>query len=107
MIVAEIPDELAQAFHQHVRDFDRAHPGCHFKIANASPDDDVSIADMMEAIKVDPPLDFQRVQRRSERRRQALAVVADNLAWRSPSGKAQNFVCLPRDMAEALIEAPL
>ena len=30
--VAEIPDELAQDWLQHLRDFDTAHPGCHFQV---------------------------------------------------------------------------
>jgi hypothetical protein len=31
-IKAELPDELAQAWLQHIRDFDAANPGCHFQI---------------------------------------------------------------------------
>ena len=32
VVNAEIPDESAQAFLQHIRDFDAAHPGCKFEI---------------------------------------------------------------------------
>jgi hypothetical protein len=28
----DVPDELANAWMQHLRDFDAAHPGCHFEV---------------------------------------------------------------------------
>jgi hypothetical protein len=31
-IIGDVPDELAEQFLQHVRDFDAAHEGCHFDI---------------------------------------------------------------------------
>lgn len=64
--VADVPDELAHAWLQHLRDFDTAHPGCHFEVlADAS--DASSVADMVEAIKVAPDLAFKLILR--ERRR--------------------------------------
>jgi hypothetical protein len=54
--VAEVPEELAQAWLQHLRDFDTAHPGCHFQVvADAA---DMPTAKAVELIKIDPPLDF-------------------------------------------------
>jgi hypothetical protein len=32
VVTGEIPDELAQHFHQWIRDYDAAHPGCHFEV---------------------------------------------------------------------------
>jgi hypothetical protein len=54
--VAEVPEELAQAWLQHLRDFDTAHAGCHFTVVADAPDMPASKA--VELIKVDPPLDF-------------------------------------------------
>jgi hypothetical protein len=57
--VAEIPDELAQAWLQHLRDFDTAHPGCHFQVFADAPN--VSMADMVAVLKVEPKLTFQQI----------------------------------------------
>lgn len=59
---ADIPDELVHAWLQHLRDFDTAHPGCHFQIAADAPD--MSDADIIEAIKVGPPLPFHFIMKR-------------------------------------------
>jgi hypothetical protein len=56
MLLASVPPELQQAFLQHVRDFDAAHPGCHFKIAVDAPD--VPLASMIEMLgRIEPPFD--------------------------------------------------
>jgi hypothetical protein len=57
--VAEIPDELAQAWLQHLRDFDTAHPGCHFQVFADAPN--VSVGDMVAAFNVEPKLTFQQI----------------------------------------------
>ena len=31
-LTADVPQDLMQALLQHMRDFDSAHPGCHFQI---------------------------------------------------------------------------
>ena len=36
--MAEVPDELGQAWLQHLRDFDTRHPGCVFKVLALSPE---------------------------------------------------------------------
>jgi hypothetical protein len=62
-VIAKLPDELAKAFLQHVRDFDTAHPGCHFTIRGQT---EMSTDVMVELLKIDPPLPFQKVIKRSE-----------------------------------------
>ena len=57
--VAEVPDELAHAWLQHLRDFDTAHPGSHFKVLADAPG--VSIEAIVDALKVEPPLPFTSV----------------------------------------------
>lgn len=51
---ADVPDELAHAWLQHLRDFDAAHPGCHFKVLADAPG--ATTEQIVEALKVDPPL---------------------------------------------------
>ena len=54
LVIAEIPDDKAQMFFQHIRDFDVAHPGCKFQaIANAP---DRSIEELKEMLDIQPPL---------------------------------------------------
>lgn len=57
--VAEIPDERAQDWLQHLRDFDTAHPGCHFQVFADAPN--VSMGDMVAALEVEPKLTFQQL----------------------------------------------
>jgi hypothetical protein len=58
--VAHVPEDLQQAWLQHLRDFDTAHPGCHFEIGiDGTPD--ASIAEMIEWMRVDPPLTFTQI----------------------------------------------
>lgn len=58
--VAHVPPELHQAWLQHLRDFDVAHPGCHFEVAIDGPPD-VSLAEMVEVLRVNPGLTFQHI----------------------------------------------
>jgi hypothetical protein len=62
VIAAEVPDHLAKDWLQHVRDFDARHPGCHFEIAAAS---GMSVAETVEAMRVDPALNITVVRGRS------------------------------------------
>lgn len=59
LTLSTIPDELAHAWLQHLRDFDVAHPGCHFEVAASSPD--MTLADMIEAARLDPAFDSLHV----------------------------------------------
>jgi hypothetical protein len=62
--IAQLPDELVQAWLQHLRDFDQAHPGCHFDVAADAPE--LSLAEMVEAVRVDPALSFTSVIKRRQ-----------------------------------------
>jgi hypothetical protein len=53
-IVANVPPELLKEFMQHVRNFDAAHPGCHFKIVANAPD--MPMSAMIETLRLDPEL---------------------------------------------------
>jgi hypothetical protein len=64
-IIAHLPAALEKAFLQYVRDFDVAHPGCHFEIGLESPD--VSLAEAVEIIRVEPGLTFSAVFQRAEK----------------------------------------
>jgi hypothetical protein len=57
--IAHIPPGLEQAWLQHMRDFDVKHPGCHFEIALEAPD--LSLAEAVEKLRVDPALTFSQI----------------------------------------------
>lgn len=62
---AYLPPELAQAWTQHVRDFDTAHPNCHFEMAiDAGPDE--SLPELVDKLRVNPGLTFQQIFRRMD-----------------------------------------
>jgi hypothetical protein len=52
----EMPDDLAQAWLQHLRDFDTAHPGCHFEVVADAPG--WSMADFVAVARVNPGMPF-------------------------------------------------
>lgn len=60
-ITAHLPDALIQPWLQHVRDFDQQHPDCHFEIAADCPD--LSLAQMVEALRISPELTFNEIIR--------------------------------------------
>ena len=57
--VANVPDALAQAWLQHLRDFDTAHPGCHFEVFANAPG--MPTRDMLAALDIDPPLPVRKI----------------------------------------------
>jgi hypothetical protein len=57
--IAYLPPALRQAWLQHLRDFDTAHPGCHFEVAADALD--LTLAEIIEEIRVTPGLTFQQV----------------------------------------------
>lgn len=57
--VAFVPEELHQDYLQHLRDFDTAHPNCHFEIMVDAPD--LSLEEMIERLRVNPALTFQKI----------------------------------------------
>lgn len=56
----DVPDDLVQAWTQHLRDFDVAHPGCHFEVIMQT-DVIIPVGKMIEMLKVDPGLDIREV----------------------------------------------
>jgi hypothetical protein len=56
----EIPDELAQAWLQHLRDFDAAHRGCKFEVMMQT-GRTVPVREMVETLKVEPELTIEEV----------------------------------------------
>ena len=63
--VADVPDELAQAWLQHLRDFDVAHPGCHFEVMADA--EHLTVREMVEILKVNPGLKFEQIINRVPR----------------------------------------
>jgi hypothetical protein len=61
-IRAHVPTEQANEFLQHVRDFDSAHPDCHFEIGADVPD--LSLAQVLEMLALEPGLTFAKVHKR-------------------------------------------
>lgn len=57
--VADVPDHLAKAWLQHLRDFDTANPGCHFQVTAEAPE--MSVSEMINALRVEPKLPTQLV----------------------------------------------
>jgi hypothetical protein len=57
--IAQVPDELQQAWLQHLRDFDTAHPGCHFEVMIDAPES--TLAEAVAALHVNPELTFQQI----------------------------------------------
>ena len=57
--VASVPPELEQAWLQHLRDFDTAHPGCHFEVGIDGPE--MTITEMVDRLQVDPALSFVEI----------------------------------------------
>jgi len=60
--VAHVPAELQKAWLQHLRDFDTAHPGCHFEVMADAPD--MPMSEIIETLQLNPGLDFQAIFKR-------------------------------------------
>jgi hypothetical protein len=56
---AHLPRDLLKSFIQHVRDFDVAHPGCHFEIM--ADDCGLNLQQMIEALRINPKLSFMEI----------------------------------------------
>jgi hypothetical protein len=57
--VAHVPPDLEKAWLQHLRDFDTAHPGCHFEVGIDGPDE--PLESMVDRLTVDPGLTFMKI----------------------------------------------
>jgi hypothetical protein len=60
---AHVPESLQQKWLQHLRDFDGAHPGCHFEVGIDGPDE--PMADMLKMLQVEPGLTFTKIYDRA------------------------------------------
>ncbi|MET3995057.1 hypothetical protein ABID65_006723 [Bradyrhizobium sp. S3.9.2] len=60
--IADVPDDLAHAWLQHLRDFDTANPGCHFQVMADAPT--MTLIDIIETIQVHPDLELQAILER-------------------------------------------
>jgi hypothetical protein len=60
--VAHMPEALMQAWLQHLRDFDTAHPDCHFEVAVDMPKK--PLAQMIQELRVNPELTFTQIFKR-------------------------------------------
>jgi len=56
--VAHVKPDLAQAWLQHLRDFDTAHPGCHFEVFADTPN--IEMAEVVRLLQVKPGLTFEK-----------------------------------------------
>jgi hypothetical protein len=63
--IAHLPQELTQAWMQHLRDFDTAHPGCHFEVAAEAPN--ATLAEVVRALQINPSLDFTAIYEREKK----------------------------------------
>jgi len=62
--IAHVPESLANAWLQHLRDFDTAHPGCHFDVLGEAPS--ASLRQMIHMLRVDPELTVAEVFERGK-----------------------------------------
>jgi hypothetical protein len=95
-IIGHVTPDLERAFLQYVRDFDTNHPGCHFQIAVHGPS--MTIEEMMEAVRIDPPLTFTKVFERHTLVPDAVKAVIAAL----PDDKAEGLRVL--EQARRLVE---
>jgi hypothetical protein len=54
-----VPPQLIQLWLQHLRDFDTAHPGCHFEIMLE--DSGITLTEVLQKLLVTPGLTFSEV----------------------------------------------
>lgn len=65
--IAHVPEELGNAWLQHLRDFDTKHVGrCHFEVVGDAPN--VSLHEIVEMMRVDPALSVTQVLERKRTR---------------------------------------
>jgi hypothetical protein len=62
--VAHVPSALEKAWLQHLRDFDTAHPGCHFEVGIDGPDE--ALESMVDRLTIDPALTFTKIFSRTK-----------------------------------------
>lgn len=60
--VAHLPEKLVKVWLQHLRDFDAAHPGCHFEVMADAPD--ATLAEIVDMVQIAPALTFTTILER-------------------------------------------
>jgi hypothetical protein len=61
VVIAQVPDDKAQALCQHIRDFDVRVPGCTFNVFAEAPDK--SVEEIADVLNVKPPLAHKKVMK--------------------------------------------
>jgi hypothetical protein len=61
--IAHVPDSLRKAWLQHLRDFDAAHPGCHFEVTADCPD--LTLTEVVDLLRITPELTITKIFNRS------------------------------------------
>ena len=61
---AHLPDGLSQKWLQHLRDFDAAHPGCHFEVGVDGPEE--PFAELIRKLTVEPGLTWTKIFERAK-----------------------------------------
>lgn len=60
--LAHVTPDLERAWLQHLRDFDLAHPGCHFEVLADTPD--ATFGEMIEMLRINPGLSLTEIIKR-------------------------------------------
>ena len=62
LTIAHVPESLQQAWLQHLRDFDVAHPGCYFEMMVDAPE--MPLPDIINMLAINPGLTFTKLLER-------------------------------------------
>lgn len=62
--IAHVPEDLAQAWVQHLRNFDTQHPGCHFQVVADFGAAEAGMSKLLDTLKVEPEIPFRAFYRR-------------------------------------------
>jgi hypothetical protein len=58
--IAHLPEDKVQAWLQHLRDFDKQNPGCHFEVTADCPE--IGVAEAVERLRIAPPVDVHHIR---------------------------------------------
>jgi hypothetical protein len=62
--IAHVPQSLEKEWLQHLRDFDVAHPGCHFEVVVDAPHH--SFHEIVQMLEVNPGIPLQAILQRKK-----------------------------------------
>lgn len=63
-LLAHVPEGTEQQFLQYIRDYDTAHPDCHFEMIVDRPH--LRFAEMIEMLRLNPKLDIMKIMKREQ-----------------------------------------